>query len=304
MKVFWGFVLLTFGVAFLGINAGWWGSDVVGKLLFFWPLILIFAGISLFFKDSNFLYPVMLLAVLLAGAFIYDTAFSDHPYFIGGIIKGVELKKESRVYTFAKGKPQNLETAKYEISTGAVGFRIDSATEQLYKGMLTSNFAEPWVESKGDEKTITTTIKTESIKKNMMWFWGEMQNNFQLSVNPNPKTEITVKSGAADLAFDLSKVRISSLSVDSGASKIVTILGEAIENNAKISFSAGASEIKVRVPKSVGVKLKMETGLTTAETPDFTKNGDYFYSPEYDKAPKKIEILFKSGVSTIKVERY
>lgn len=63
LALLWGIVLTAIGVAYLGINAGWWSPLIWQDLLRFWPVLLILMGIRLLIR-SRLAYFFLALGVI------------------------------------------------------------------------------------------------------------------------------------------------------------------------------------------------------------------------------------------------
>lgn len=74
----------------------------------------------------------------------------------------------------------------------------------------------------------------------------------------------------------------------------------------KSIIQLGASDLTIRVPNSVGILIKADTGLSSNnfESEGLSKSDKEYKTPDYDKAAKKIEMELKIGASSIELERY
>lgn len=97
------------------------------------------------------------------------------------------------------------------------------------------------------------------------------------------------------------KVPTLKFNLESGASTINVEVGDSIQNNAILDFKTGASSIDVNFPESVGVKITAETGLSSQEFTGYSEKDGVWYSKDYEKKLKKIELKLNAGASSIKV---
>ncbi len=71
-----------------------------------------------------------------------------------------------------------------------------------------------------------------------------------------------------------------------------------------VNIEAGASNIHIRAPKTVGIKLIASTGLSSQNIIGLKSVGsDTYESENYATAEKKIDISCKLGVSSLRLER-
>jgi hypothetical protein len=302
MKIFWGFVLLAFGLAYFGAGLNWWGYDVPNSLWQFWPLILVFWGLDLMTKKSAVYVPVMIIAVILSGAFIYVSLYNqtNRLSWFGETQDAPTVKTE-----FSEPLPAGVKKATVNVQTGAVDFVIKGDTEQVLSGDLVSNFSKPETTSRLSGEEVVANLSTVNIqKKNGVdwWFGRDIKNNLTLALNKSIPTQLNVESGAAKLDFDLSHYIISGMSVKSGASSINLKFGPQIVNGANIVLETGASSLDLDFPDEVGVKITAETGLSSKEFTGYIQKDAFWYSPNYDAARTKVNLSVKAGVSSVKIK--
>ncbi len=304
MRYFWAFVLILFGVAGLGANAGWWDSSMIGKLFMFWPLILVFWGVDLVFKKTKAYPYVVIVLLLLSGLFIYDVAFSPK-----SIIYTGQNREECCTTTtdeFIEELPTDTEEVEYTVKTGAVDFKIQDTSEKLLEGNLESNFTKADVSVTNKNKIARLTLETTSKFENYsMHMFRSFVNKLTLKLNKNLPLKLKVENGASTMNFDLSPYKLKQFIVKAGASTVKIKLGVEILDGADLELDTGASTVTVDVPKEIGVKLTNESGLTTKNLSGFNKENDnLYYSDNYNTAAKKITISFKAGASTLNINRY
>lgn len=297
MRYFWSFLLITLGVLIFGSSMGWWTGSFA-DLWRFWPLILIFIGLDLLTTNLRIQPLIMIVAFVLAALFVWDIAFSPKP---------ILLEKKNAVKTteskISVDVPSGIKESDVKIETGAITFDISGKTSKLADGLLTTNVSQLDLSTEVSDKIAKTTISTNANFQN--WFpFVQLKNNLKLALSDKLPLNLRVNSGASTMNFNLSDYILKNLIIKSGASTIKVRIGEKTLDGSEINVDAGAATIEVNVPKNLGVKIVSDSGLTTNEFNGFTKNGDVWESEGYGTAKKKILITFKSGASTIKVNRY
>lgn len=63
MKLFFGLSIVLIGVLLLGGNLEWWTYEVVTRIFWFWPVILVALGIRLIIK-SEILFTFLILLLM------------------------------------------------------------------------------------------------------------------------------------------------------------------------------------------------------------------------------------------------
>ncbi len=84
MRWFWGLLILSIGVIFLGQNLGLWSNVSAADLLRFWPLILVLFGFTLIVKHLKFGWIIILIAYVAALYLIYYS-LTKHMFSFGSI---------------------------------------------------------------------------------------------------------------------------------------------------------------------------------------------------------------------------
>ena len=103
------------------------------------------------------------------------------------------------------------------------------------------------------------------------------------------------------LNVDVSEIMTNSVNIDTGATSMKLTLGDKTTFDA-VSIDAGASSLTINLPKTLGAKLIIDSGLTSKDLPDFNKIDDKTYeTANYGSTEKKTEITLKLGVSSLKV---
>ena len=104
--------------------------------------------------------------------------------------------------------------------------------------------------------------------------------------------------------MDLRDYKIDTTNIDAGASSINIKIGE--KNPLTVmTFNAGASSIKVDIPKASGCQIKSESFMISKEFEGFTKKGDGIYQTEnFATGKNKIFLTVKTAISKIEINRY
>jgi hypothetical protein len=302
MRAFWGLALVLFGLGYLGAGLAWWGYDIPNSLWQFWPLILVFWGLDLVTRKTSFYIPVMIIAVILAAAFVYVSLYNQVNN-LNRVTRSETLAPKTT--TISAELPKESKSTKILVETGAVDFKIAGETEKLISGLLISNFVSPQLSFR-DQGSVSSanlsTVSEEAIGRNGWWRAGRnLKNELTLALNSRLPLDLTIRSGASKLDFDLTKYQLSALDLESGASAITLKVGDLVQDKAVLALKTGASSIDITLPKSVGVKITAETGFSSKDFAGYTEKDGAWYSEGYDTKVKKIELRLSAGASSLKV---
>jgi hypothetical protein len=75
-RLFFGLSILLIGFLALGINFGWWGSDVFRSLSDLWPLLIVVIGINILF-GKNSVVAIIILFIFFAFSVLYIANYKN-----------------------------------------------------------------------------------------------------------------------------------------------------------------------------------------------------------------------------------
>ncbi len=298
-KLIWGLIVIFIGLIFLLINYGVLSPTIWASIWKLWPLILIVAGLSIISKSLstigqiilNIVVVIMIIAglawVITSGNYSFDKNSSTY-------------NQASATQYIDESASDQSKSAKVTIKTGAAKLNIDGDSDQLISGTIDGNFPVDVNRSISDgEENIELSTSSNRIS-----FFNRIKNDWQLSLNKSLRTSLELNTGAVDGNLELQEVNLENLIVKSGVSSYNIRLGDKLD---KLSgqFDIGASSLKIKVPKSSGLKVNSKSG---ASSNNFTevglkKSGDDYTSDNFDSSSKKIELTIKAGASSIELER-
>lgn len=294
--IFWGFAFIGIGVMLLLDNLGI--VDVhLGNLWQLWPVLLIGAGISMLSLRGWLAALVSLVMVAALGLLSWLVAV-DNPYYGSNSSWSSE-----QVTSVGEDIATDAKQLDLTLKTGAIDLTLNSkSSENGYTAELNSSHLS-LSQSSGDVRDGIqyATITTES-KNN--WWIGPIKNNMSVALTEQVPLSLRVDTGASSVSGDLSGAQLQSLTLKAGASSIDLKFG-ALVKKLDIAIDAGASSVKLSVPKDTGVRVETDNGLSHTSFEGVDKQSDGVYeSKDFAKADKQIVIKAKVGVSSFEVTRY
>lgn len=279
-----GLFIILIGVSLLSNSMGWsWAFSI--DIWKFWPVFVILAGVSMLFKKNSgwIIGLVVLIVIGLAAASTVNAPWNANR---------AVTTHDLNVTTDAAAKSADIR-----INTGASQLTIGGGSAQLLSGQQEFNFGQLDISSRlnGEEQIATLS----SINSGGWWWFGSMKNNINLTMNNDLPAKLTIDGGAMTMNLDLITVPVSDLTVKSGASDVTLALGDKVDST-RARISAGASKLRVSLPKTVGVRLTVNAGASSKTLTDFTSLGDDRYeSTNYATTEKKMDLDIEAGASTI-----
>jgi Domain of unknown function (DUF5668) len=298
--LFWPVVLIGIGVVALLFNLGWLTWDEVGRLYRLWPLLLIALGIGIMFRGrlparvANLFGAVLLVLVVIA---------------VGGAvaaIPGAFTDSTGPVVTTHAAAPAGEVAAPHlSLSAGAaqIAVRGGSTGGDLYRATF---------QSPADEKPdVTLDTATGDLNVNLPgrsgFHWGTENDHrsVDLILDDQLPWVIGLKTGASQTTLDLSTLKVSSVTVESGASSVNMTLPKPT-GTVPISVSGGAMHLTIQRPAGTPIRVTSSGGASSVDVDGqhfggLFHSGQNFLSPDYSSATDRYDITIESGASSIQI---
>jgi hypothetical protein len=307
--VFWAFILIAIGILFMLNNFGVleFGFRTLWSL---WPLILILWGISILPIKDGFkiigLVGVLVLTVIFFNRISERSSWFQFRNFHGFSSKDWEEDEDSTsTYNY---QPQNLSVP-FDSLTGKGELKLDAAAGNFNLQGLTSDFLS--FNKTGDIGNYSLTTTNENGRKHINLSLEKSgirhsvsENKVEIKLSEKPSWNLDFDIGAAEILMDLRDYKIDTTNIDAGASSIDIKIGD--KNPLTVmTFNAGASSIKIEIPKESGCQIKSESFMISKEFEGFIKKGDGIYqTANFASGKNKIFLTIKTAISKIEINRY
>ena len=285
-RIILAIVIIFIGIVYLGRAAGWITVDV--NLWQLWPLIIIIIGLGMLSRSG---WMVILIGILVALVVL--------GLLIWMIVVSPADDRAVTTETISIEKEEDVDSAVFDLNTGAGSITMSGGAEKLINGTHDSNFLTYEQETKVEDG-----IQTVAFDGKGSWrgFRGDGVNDLDLTFNNDTPLKVVIDSGAVDIDLDFSAVMLTDLDVNTGASSVDLTMGDLVEMSS-VSIDAGVSSVKVTLPKTIGAKVNLESGLTSRDLENFTEvDSNNFQSENYDESEKKVNFDIDLGVSSLKFE--
>jgi hypothetical protein len=180
-----------------------------------------------------------------------------------------------------------------------VVIRADSHLRGLYR----ASFGErmPSVVGRGGVVTIRYTQVASCD-----WTGYCPERPAEVALNAGIPWDVEVRGGASRLLADLSGLRLASLSVDGGASRLEMVLPDP-SAAVSVVILGGASNVAIRRPDGVSARLRVEGGVTNLTFDNRrigAKGGELdLRSWGYEDAVEGYDIAVTGGANNMSIER-
>ncbi|HEW91041.1 MAG TPA: hypothetical protein ENF81_00640 [Thermotogaceae bacterium] len=249
MKIAFGIFIILLGVIILFFNPGWGLLErIFENFATAWPMILIFLGLAILSQVKRLRWLKILNTILMVLFIVYLLLWPDLLNFgnlnlyKSGIDLPIDVPVGSTVKLIFLTSSLNLKINDGESSTSLIGYY--SFNSKYFEVISREN---------------------EFIFQSSKGFNLGRKNEIELNLPENYKYEIIIKSGTSGLKFDLKRVMMEKLEIESGIASL----------NMKLKRLAFPTSIKIKA------------GITNAniEFPESTK-----YSLDFDGAIRNVKI--------------
>lgn len=134
------------------------------------------------------------------------------------------------------------------------------------------------------------------------WMWGTRGYRWNIGLTDAVPLKLSLDGGAANANVDLGDLRLSDLTLKTGASSTTIHLPRAA-GQTNVRVNAGAASVKLVVPPGVGARIRssMAIGTNDIDQRRFPRSGGDYVSPDFATAANKIDIQFEGGVGSLAV---
>lgn len=300
-SVFRGLFLIILGVVFFLNTYGFlpWGFWM--NIIDLWPLILIVAGIALFFNKR---VPFSAVLVVFLLALVGYSFFQGVPNFENRVPmqEGVGTVMELNVPLENGVKTSELNLNMGGAQVNVNGVKAASGQSSLLTGTYHWNNrfnyggAPQFSQVRNGE---TTRILFNSEKKP-----SSGDSSLELKLSDQVDYNMEIDAGAVRGTLDFSQLRVKKLDMSTGASDIELRFGDTGVHTIA-DLSTGASKITLVVPENVGLKIHL-SGI--ASNTNFTGDGLFlsdkeWVSPNYTSAKTTIEVDISMAAGKVDLQR-
>jgi hypothetical protein len=286
-----GLILICIGVFWLLSSFGvinWSLFDVMFKL---WPLMLIVIGINMIFRSKNYIkyitWGIFIVTVILFGFYGEYGYKNDASFNIDS--------------NFVQENIPETTAGKLRLQLGGGNLRINPIDDKLIIAKVPDSKVKKDIKFIGSDKSkvnINIEQKTDIINLNK-----KKTYDYGFDLNSNVVWDIDIDTGAINGTLDFSDLKVSKLDIDMGVSNLKLIFGDN-QSNTKVDIDGGISNLDMTIPENVGVRVDFDGGIknTNIGGLGWRKTGDYYVSPNYDEAEKKLELDVDIGIGKFYVK--
>jgi hypothetical protein len=113
----------------------------------------------------------------------------------------------------------------------------------------------------------------------------------------------TLTSGAAELSvMGLGNSRCDRIRFEGGVGRVTLDFGGAWSSSSTVAVKMALGEVALRLPRTVGIRLRLDKFLATFEPQGLVRRGNSYLSPGYDQAARHLDIEVTTAVGGVTVD--
>jgi len=289
---FWPALLILAGIVALLVNVGQIPVERVFQVVNLWPLILVVIGLELIIRRmmhgvAGDVAAAVIVLLAIIGAATYVAA-APNP------VANETLD--------ASGQLGDVQNASLEIDAGAPTVKIASAPDigaDLYKAHIAYSGTKPDVTFDASSRKLTI-----SQHGNNFLIFQPRRFELDLQINPKVTWAVELNTGATTSTLDLSQVQLKSLSLNSGAARDEITLGPASEA-VPVEIDGGALTVNVHRPRGTEASVDVSGGAISLNADGRGYHGighQSYESPGFSSAANGYRVEINGGACTVTLD--
>lgn len=195
----------------------------------------------------------------------------------------------------------DAEAVRVEIEMGAGDMEVTGGAQDLLEADFTYNVdrLEPSVEySDGD------LVVDQPGARGIPAFEGitGFRNEWFLQLMDGIPMDLSVILGAGTSDLRLAGLALTGLHLEQGAGTSTIDLTGDWARDLEAVIETGATDLTVRLPKDVGVRVEVSSGPTAVTAPGFSRDGTVYTNAAYGSADVNLRIDINAGIGVITLE--
>ena len=295
--LFWPVVLIGIGIVALLFNVGLLDWPRVAGLWRLWPVLLIGLGLAIVVRDR---VPGRLVTVV--GALLLIVLLVAAAGAVEAIPAAVSGSTVPAATTHFSAPAAEVAMPRLDLSVGAATVRVHSGATgtDLYQATISAPRDEkPDVRLDPASGTLTVAVPNRT-----GFHWGDANGarTVDLTLSDQLPWVLAVKTGASQSALDFSTLKLTSVSIDSGASSIRLTLPKPT-GTVSVKVSGGAMRLMVQRPAGTPIRVNSSGGASSVSVDGqgfggLFHDGQVFVSSDYSTATDRFDFSIQSGASS------
>ena len=193
-------------------------------------------------------------------------------------------------------------SARVRIEMGFGELKIDSAGGKLMEGTFNYNVAEwqPQVSYSIAGSQGTLLISQPDEDTNLINQGG--QNRWDLRLSDSVPIDLEISTGAGTSELNLSAIGLTGLKIETGAGNGTFDLAGDWDHDLSVTIRGGVGNVTVILPREIGVRVAVTSGIGSLETAGLMKDGDVYINDAFGKTPQTLHLEIEAGIGAINLQ--
>jgi len=206
------------------------------------------------------------------------------------------LRTESQLVELEDTGPVHVE-----INLGAGVLDLAGGAEKLLEADFNYNVARLKPEVKYTDGTLVVrqpNVRGLPVLRDITDF----RNEWDLRFNDAVPMDLRVDVGGGTSDLQLAGLSLTQLDISLGAGISTIDLSGGWARDLDVTIDTGAADITVRLPRTVGVRVEVESGPTVIDATDLTKDGNIYTNDAYGVSEVMLQVNMEPGIGRINLE--
>ncbi len=299
VAITWGIFILSFGIVLLLQATGVIEWRLWGTLWKFWPVLIIALGLAIIIP-RRLGWLLAAIEIVAIGICVWVSAAQYAPSL------GHDLTIVEQRFTYPVIGVERADV-KIDFSAGSLVVTGLQKNSQLLTEISDGHEAQ----GKPQEQVVTMDASFAEWEGNVdiivvpinSRFWDDWPVRWNLGFNPDVSIDMEIRCDGSRASLILDNLDVDALSLEMNVSS-GTLTLPASAGDTVVNLDMNVSNLEIIVPKNVAVKIKIDNNLSAVSIDQqrFTRQGDYYVSPDYETAANGIELNILCDVSRLVIK--
>ena len=197
-------------------------------------------------------------------------------------------------------EPDGATSARVQIFMGAGELSLEGGAKNLMESSFSFNAEafRPTVSynvSDGVGKLVVSQ-DTESLPTGL-----QLVNQWTIALNDSIPIELEIETGVGENNLDLSTLNVMKTHVETGVGEVNINMNGEWSHDITVSVKGGVGAISIKLPKKMGVQVKVTSGLRGVTADGLALNGDTYTNDSFGESPQALYLQIEAGVGAIEL---
>lgn len=291
----WGMLLVLMGTLILLTNIGVINYNFLWDLMIWFPIVLIAIGIEKIFTRSRleFISYLTTVALVVAAVWIAFDASGN----------GSDTNFFSRT-SFVEEFDPEVQQISALLDVGDGDLTIRDATGDIVYARFAEFTRKPKVSYEVKEgRAVVEFVEDKGIVRSPISVKTDEFSDWIVKFSDKTPLELTCRGDGSDMHLNMATTPLRKLELDAPSTIVYVKVGE-LEPEVSISLFGTDADVKLRVPRTAGLKVFGQDYETFLEKVGLIREGDVFISEGFDTLQPRISVDLDDRLRSLSIDTY